>query len=59
MHAPVCEGWAELLPLNGKDMYTLTGHQPELDKFASQTVTVTGTLNGNTFTVDSVTPVKK
>ncbi len=45
--------------LMGKDMYTLTGHQPELDKFASQTVTVTGTLNGNTFTVDSVTPVKK
>jgi hypothetical protein len=45
--------------LVGKDMYTLTGHQPEVDKLAGQTVTVTGTLNGNTFTVDSITPVKK
>ena len=45
--------------LAGKDAYTLTGHQPQLDQLAGQTVTVTGKLNGNTFTVESVTPVKK
>ena len=45
--------------LVGKNVYTLTGHQPELDQLAGQTVTVTGKLNGNAFTVESVTPVKK
>jgi hypothetical protein len=45
--------------LVGKDMYTLTGHQPELDQLAGQTVTVTGKLNGNTLAVESVTKVKK
>ena len=45
--------------LVGKDVYTLSGHQPELDQLAGQTVTVTGKLNGNTLTVESVAPVKK
>lgn len=44
--------------LVGKNVYTLTGHQRELDQLAGQTVTVTGRLNGNTFEVESVTPVK-
>ena len=44
--------------LVGKNVYTLTEHQSELDQLAGQTVTVTGKLNGNTFTVESVTPVR-
>jgi hypothetical protein len=45
--------------LVGKDVYTLAGHQTDLDQLAGQTVTVTGKLNGNTFVVESVIPVKK
>jgi hypothetical protein len=45
--------------LVGKDVCALTGHQLELDKLAGQMVTVTGTLNGNTFTVESVTQGNK
>jgi hypothetical protein len=45
--------------LVGKAAYTLTGHQAELDRLAGQTVIVTGKLNGNTLTVESVTPAKK
>jgi hypothetical protein len=45
--------------LVGKDLYALTGHQAELDQLAGQKVTVTGKLNGNTLTVESVTPIKK
>lgn len=45
--------------LAGKDMCTSTGHQPELDQLAGQTAIVTGKLNGNTLTVESVAPVKK
>ena len=45
--------------LVGKNVYTLTGHQPELDQLAGQTVTVTGKLSGNTFAVESVAPAKK
>ena len=45
--------------LVGKDVYTLAGHQTDLDQLAGQTFTVTGKLNGNTFVVESVIPVKK
>lgn len=45
--------------LVGKDVYALTGHQSEFDQLAGQTVTVTGKLHGSTFSVESITPVKK
>jgi hypothetical protein len=43
----------------GKDVYTLKGHDADLDKYAAQTVTVTGAVNGKTVTVASVMPAKK
>jgi hypothetical protein len=42
----------------GKSMYTLEGHEVELDKYAAQKVTVKGALKGETVTVDSVLPAK-
>jgi hypothetical protein len=44
--------------LVGKNVYTLEGHEAELDKFAAQKVTVRGTLKGETLTVNSVVPSK-
>jgi len=38
----------------GKNVYTLEGHEVELDKYAAQKVTVKGTLKGETLTVESV-----
>lgn len=43
----------------GKDVYILKGHEAELDKLAAETVTVNGTVNGKTVTVESVAPAKK
>ena len=42
----------------GKSVYTLEGHEAELDKYAAQKVTVKGTLKGETVTVGSVSPAK-
>jgi hypothetical protein len=42
----------------GKNMYTVEGHEAELDKYAAQKVTVKGTLKGETLTVESVVPAK-
>ena len=42
----------------GKKVYTLEGHEAELDKYAAQKVTVQGTLKGETLKVESVLPVK-
>jgi len=42
----------------GKDVYTLQGHEAELDKYAAQTVLLKGTVNGQMMTVESVTPAK-
>jgi len=42
----------------GKTVYTLEGHEAELDKYAAQKVTVKGTLKGETVTVESVSPIK-
>ncbi len=42
----------------GKNVYTLEGHEGELDKYAAQKVTVKGTLKGQTLTVESVLPAK-
>jgi|SRR5579859_3245799 len=43
----------------GDKVYTLEGHDSELDKFAGQKVTVTGKLTGDTLAVSSVTPAKQ
>jgi len=45
--------------ISDSTVYTLTGHQPELDQLAGQTVTETGKLSGSTSTIESVTKVKK
>ena len=42
----------------GKTVYTLEGHETELDKYAAQKVTVKGSLKGETLTVQSVLPAK-
>jgi hypothetical protein len=44
--------------LVGKSIYTLEGHEAELDKYAAQKVTVKGTVKGETLTVESVIPAK-
>ena len=44
--------------LASKSVYTLEGHEAELDKYAAQKVTVKGTLKGETLTVESVVPAK-
>lgn len=43
----------------GKKVYTLQGHEAELDKLAGQRVSIKGTASGDTLTVNSVMPVKK
>lgn len=43
----------------GRDTYTLRGHDGQLYKFAGQTVTVEGAVNGKTVSVKSVTLTKK
>jgi hypothetical protein len=42
----------------GKDVYTLEGHEAELDKYAAQTVSLKGTVKGQVMAVESVTPAK-
>ena len=42
----------------GKSVYTLEGHESELDKYAAHKVTVKGTVKGETMTVESVIPAK-
>jgi hypothetical protein len=41
-----------------KKVYTLEGHEAELDKYAAQKVTLQGTVNGETVNVTSVASVK-
>lgn len=43
----------------GQKVYTLQGHETELDKLAGQRATVKGAASGDTITVSSVTPAKK
>ena len=40
----------------GKKVYTLEGHEAELNSMAAKKVTVRGTIKGNTISVDSVAP---
>jgi len=42
----------------GKNVYTLEGHEVDLDKYAAQKVTVKGTMKGETMTVESILPAK-
>ena len=42
----------------GKTVYTLEGHEAELDKYAAQKVTLKGTMKGDTMTVETVSPMK-
>lgn len=39
----------------GDQVYALKGHSADLDKYAGQKVTLTGTVHGNSLAVDSVT----
>jgi hypothetical protein len=43
----------------GSKVYTLEGHEAELDKLAGEKVTVKGEMTGETVTVQSVLPAKK
>ena len=43
----------------GQKVYTLQGHEDDLDKLAGQRVTVKGTVSGDTVDVASVTAAKK
>jgi hypothetical protein len=43
----------------GKNVYTLEGHEAELDKYAGQKVVVTGAVNGESVGVKSVAPAKQ
>ena len=45
--------------LAGKTVYTLQGHEADLDRYAAQEVTVTGRVTGTTVAVSSVAPTKK
>jgi hypothetical protein len=45
--------------LVGDKVYVLDGHRAELDKFAGGRATVTGHVNGNKISVDSVSSLKK
>ena len=43
----------------GNHVYTLEGHDSELDKLAGEKATIKGNVNGETVTVESVTPAHK
>jgi hypothetical protein len=44
--------------VSGGKVYTLKGQSVQLDKFAGQSVKVTGKVSGNTVAVDSISTVK-
>lgn len=44
--------------LVGDKVYTLEGHQAEVDKLAGEKVTVKGTVTGETVAVQSIVPAK-
>src|SRR5437868_11113116 len=53
----VKQGSDYALVSNGK-VYTLKGDTKQIDKYAGQNVTVTGSISGNTVTVKSIAPEK-
>lgn len=44
--------------VSGSKVYTLKGDSKQIDKYAGQTVTVTGDVSGTTVTVRSIAPAK-
>ncbi|MGI9075441.1 MAG: hypothetical protein ACR2JB_29895 [Bryobacteraceae bacterium] len=44
--------------VSGSKVYTLKGYAKEIDKYAGQSVTVTGNVSGDTVTVKSISPAK-
>ena len=42
--------------ITGDQVYALKGHSADLDKYAAQKVTITGTVTGSSVAVDSVAP---
>ena len=42
----------------GEEVYTLEGHQTELNRYAAKAVTVSGRVKGKVVTVESVVPAK-
>jgi hypothetical protein len=42
----------------GDAVYVLHGHSAEMDKYAGQNVTLTGTVRANNVAVESVSPAK-
>jgi hypothetical protein len=45
--------------VSGKTVYTLEGHEADLDRYAAQEVTVTGKVSGTTMAVSAIAPAKK
>ena len=43
----------------GEAVYALEGHASDLEKFAGGEATITGHVNGSSFSVDSVTKAQK
>jgi Protein of unknown function (DUF5818) len=52
------KGGSEAVVVSDGKVYHLKGKTPQVAKYAGQNVTVTGTVDGDTLTVDSVTPEK-
>ena len=50
---------ADYVLVVGETFYILEGHRADLDKFAGGRATVRGHVNGDRFTVDSVTKAEK
>ncbi len=44
--------------VSGGKVYTLEGDAKQIDKYAGQSVTVAGTVSGQTVTVKSISPAK-
>lgn len=44
--------------VSGAKVYTLKGDKKQIDKYAGQSVSVTGRISGDTVTVESISPAK-
>jgi len=52
-------GGRDYVLVTGDAEYVLKGHESDLDKFGGGRATITGRVDGNTISVDSVSSVKK
>jgi hypothetical protein len=59
VHQRVREERHEIRASVGKKVYTLDGHEAELDKLAGERTTVKGSMLGEMVMVESVAPAKK